>query len=275
MTKKMIGMALAIATLAFWQPFALAAAPHMRLATTTSVENSGLLATLLPSFEAHCGCKVDVIAVGTGHALALGKSGDVDAVLVHAPKAEQKFVREGYGVQRTWVMENDFIIVGPADDPAGVGGTSDVSQALTTIAGKMTTFISRGDGSGTHIKEQSLWAIAKINPTGEWYLKVGQGMGRSLIMGDQKKAYLLTDRGTYLSMANKLSLVPLVTGDRLMVNPYGIIAVNPDRHPTVQKGLADQLVHWITSPSAQKQINTFRINGEVLFRTQRTPGTGD
>jgi tungstate transport system substrate-binding protein len=238
---------------------------RLRLSTTTSTENSGLLAVMLPPFEQRTGMKVDVIAVGTGKALALGENGDVDVVLVHARELEDKFVADGYGVNRRDVMHNDFIILGPASDPAGIAGLKDAAAALKRIAQAQDSFISRGDGSGTHVKEKELWQAAALTPSGRWYKEAGQGMGAVLTMADNLQAYALADRGTYLAMRDKLSLRILVEGDPRLFNPYGIIAVNPKKFPYVNYDGAMRLIAWFTSAEGQELIASYKIGGEVLF----------
>ena len=260
--KKVFLFALALCLAAAILP---AQSGRLRLATTTSTENSGLLAELLPPFEAKTGLKVDVIAVGTGQALRLGEAGDVDVVLVHARQLEDKFVADGYGVNRRDVMHNDFIIIGPASDPAGVRGMSDCAAALGRIADRGEVFVSRGDNSGTHVKEQSLWAAAGIKPSGRWYREAGQGMGPVITMTNDLRSYTLADRGTYLSMKDKVQLRILAEGDPRLFNPYGIIAVNPDRFPHVAYFEAMQLVAWMTSVEGQKIIGEYKVQGEVLF----------
>jgi tungstate transport system substrate-binding protein len=238
---------------------------RLRLATTTSTENSGLLAALLPPFEAKTGFRVDVIAVGTGQALRLGEAGDVDVVLVHARQLEDRFVADGYGVNRRDVMHNDFIIIGPPSDPASVRGMRDTAAALKRIAEKRATFVSRGDNSGTHVKEQSLWNAAGLNPSGRWYREAGQGMGPVITMSNDLQGYTLADRGTYLSMRDKVQLSILVQGDPRLFNPYGIIAVNPKRFAHVHYFEAMQLIAWVTSVEGQKIIADYKVRGEVLF----------
>jgi tungstate transport system substrate-binding protein len=236
------------------------------LATTTSTYDSGLLDAILPDFESAHNAEVEVIAVGTGQALALGEAGDVDVILFHAREREDAFVAEGYGVNRQDVMANDFVIVGPAVDPAGIAGLEDVTAALQQIAGSQSTFVSRGDDSGTHIRELALWAVTGIAPAGDWYLSVGQGMGGTLTVADQEQAYTLSDRGTFLARrAQGIDLVVLVEGDERLVNPYGVIAVNPERHPAVNAELANDFINWLTSPSTQAAINNFTASGEQLF----------
>lgn len=245
---------------------------RLKLATTTSTDNSGLLETLLPPFEKMLGVRVDVIAVGTGKALALGRNGDVDMVLVHARSAEDQFVKDGSGVNRRDVMYNDFVILGPASDPAGIKGMKNAVTALKIISTKEAPFASRGDDSGTHKREKSLWAEAKISPSGKWYMEVGQGMGATLQIASEKQAYTIADRGTYLALKDKLDLVVLVEGDtKRLVNPYGIIAVNPAKHPHVNYVYAMSLIGWLTSVEGQKIISEYKRFGEVLFHP--TPST--
>lgn len=238
---------------------------HLKLATTTSTENSGLLDKLLPPFEKRFNIKVDIIAVGTGKALKLGENGDVDIVLVHARQAEDEFIQKGYGVNRRDVMYNDFIILGPSNDPAKIKEEKNVVSALTKIANQKAFFVSRGDDSGTDKKEKSLWQIASITPDGTWYMEAGQGMGATLQIADEKKAYVLCDRGTFIAYKNKIGLVILGEGDPLLFNPYGVIAVNPARHPYVKYMEAMQLIAWLTSVEGQKIIREYEIEGEVLF----------
>ncbi len=237
---------------------------RLRLATTTSTDNSGLLAVLHPAFEAMSGLKVDVIAVGTGKALKLGENGDVDLVLVHARAAEDRFVADGFGVNRRDVMHNDFVILGPAADPAAVKGLS-AGEALKRIEAGRVGFVSRGDDSGTHKKELALWSRAGVEPGGGWYKEAGQGMGAVITMADNLQVYTLADRGTYLAMADKISLEVLVEGDPLLFNPYGVIAVNPERHPHVNYSGATQYIEWITSEEGQALIGGYRIRGRLLF----------
>ncbi len=239
--------------------------PRLRMATTTSTENSGLLYELLPPFEEQNNCKVDVIAVGTGKALKLGENGDVDAVFVHARNAEDKFVADGFGVSRRDVMYNDFVILGPENDPAGIKGTQDAPAALKKIADKQACFCSRGDDSGTHKKEQSLWQAAGVQPRGQWYVETGQGMGATLTVANEKLAYTLTDRGTYLAFRDKIQLQILCEGDKRLFNPYGIIAVNPKRHAHAKHDLALKLIEYVTSAEGQRIIAGFKKAGEQLF----------
>lgn len=242
---------------------------RVKLATTTSVENSGLLDLLLPPFEKRFDVDVDVISVGTGKALALARRGDVDLVLVHAPEEEEEFVRSGFGVGRREIMYNDFILVGPMDDPARINGVDDVVEAMKRIRDQRAIFVSRGDESGTHKKELQLWRDADISPSGHWYLSTGQGMGPTLFIADQKEGYTLVDRGTYLVYRDKIDLVPLLEGDRRLLNPYGIIAVNPSLHPHTDHEMAMALIDWITSPQGQKIIGDLRKDGQRLFHPAR------
>ncbi|HDK28028.1 MAG TPA: tungsten ABC transporter substrate-binding protein [Candidatus Atribacteria bacterium] len=238
---------------------------HLKLATTTSTENSGLLDKLLPPFEKRFNIKVDVIAVGTGKALRLGENGDVDIVLVHARQAEDEFIQKGYGVNRREVMFNDFIILGPSNDPAKIKEEKNVVSALTKIANQKAFFVSRGDDSGTDKKEKSLWQIANITPNGTWYMEAGQGMGATLQIADEKRAYVLCDRGTFIAYKNKVGLVILSEGDPLLFNPYGVIAINPARHSYVKYMEAMQLIAWFTSVEGQKIIGEYKKEGEILF----------
>ena len=239
---------------------------QLKIATTTSTNDSGLMDYLLPDFEEKYNAKVDVIAVGTGQALALGESGDVDAVLVHARPLEDEFLAEGYGINRKGVMHNDFIVLGPTDDPAGIAGTENVAEAVAQIAAAEAPFVSRGDNSGTHVKEMALWKMAGVEPAGDWYLSVGQGMGATLTMANEQQAYTLSDRGTYLKrLAEGLDLQIMVEGDPLLSNPYGVIMVNPERFPDVNADLAQKFVNWLTSPETQEAIDAYRVNGHQLF----------
>ena len=247
------------------------ATERIRVATTTSTDNSGLLEVIIPPFEKMFNIKVDVIAVGTGKAIKLGESGDVDAILVHAPKAEEIFVSEGYGINRRKVMHNDFIILGPASDPAGIKGITSAAQALKQISKTNSTFISRGDDSGTHKKEQEIWDKANILPKGTWYLEAGQGMGTVLQMAHEKMAYTLSDRGTYLAYRSKIDSVIISEGDPVLYNPYGVIAVNPAKHPNTNYIRAMAFIGWLTSQECQKMIAEFKKGGEVLFHPDAIP----
>ncbi len=241
------------------------AAPDLRLATTTSTENSGLLNAILPLFEAKYDTKVRVIAVGSGKAMKLGENGDVDVVLVHSRADEEKFVAAGFGVNRRDVMYNDFIIVGPKADPAGIRG-SDVLTAYKRIAAAGSRFVSRGDDSGTHKMEQTYWKAAGVEPAASaGYVSAGLGMGEVLMMAAEMRGYTLTDRATYAAYRAKTGLEILVSGDPKLFNPYGVIAVNPARHPGVNHAGAMQFIEWLTSSDGQAAIGAFRVDGEQLF----------
>ena len=237
----------------------------LRLATTTSTENSGLLNTLLPEFQRDTGYTVHVVAVGTGKALRMGRDGDADVVLVHARAAEDQFVAAGYGINRRDVMYNDFVLVGPPSDPANVNEASDVSESLRRISKSQHLFVSRGDDSGTHKRELMLWKRAGLKPAGSWYREAGQGMGKVLQIASELDAYALTDGGTWLAYQGKLHLSLLFQDDPPLHNPYGIIAVNPKRYPDTNAAGASSLIDWITSPKAQRMINEFEVDGERLF----------
>lgn len=240
----------------------------LRLATTTSTEDSGLLDYILPDFESRYNARVDVVAVGTGQALELGANGDADVVLVHARAREDEFVANGDGTQRYDVMYNDFVIVGPVSDPAGIAGMKSAADAFARIAESQSSFVSRGDESGTHTKELSIWEKAGITPEGDWYINAGQGMGEVLTMSAEEQAYTLSDRATYLARKGEgLDLEILVEGDEALFNPYGVIPVNPETHPGVNYELAQQFVGWITSVETQELIQSFGVTeyGQSLF----------
>ena len=238
----------------------------IRLATTTSTDNSGLLAYLLPKFESKTGYKVHVIAVGTGKALRMGRDGDADVLLVHAPEAETEFVKAGYGERRNSVMYNDFVLVGPASNPANIKIDRGINEALHQIADHKSVFISRGDNSGTHKKELGLWQAEEVNPQEKWYREVGQGMGKVLQMAAELDAYTLTDRGTWLAYQDKSPLKILNEGDPKLYNPYHIIAVNPQRFPSLNHQGANALISWITSTAGQSLIGEFTLNNTQLFK---------
>jgi tungstate transport system substrate-binding protein len=237
----------------------------LRMSTTTSTENSGLLAFLLPKFEKQSNSKVHVIAVGSGKALELAKNGDVDLALVHARGAEDRFVAEGHGVDRRDVMYNDFLLVGPVSDPAGIRAEPDVLAAFDKIVRRKAKFISRGDNSGTDQREQSYWKELGVKPAGTAYVSAGLGMGEVLNMASQLQAYTLTDRATYAAYRAKQGLAIMVEGDPRMLNPYGIIAVNPAKYGDIQYQRARALIDWLTSPEGQSEIAAFRVNGQQLF----------
>lgn len=241
------------------------------LATTTSTDDSGLLGYILPVFEQEYGVKVDVVAVGTGQALTLGMDGNADVLLVHDRAREDAFMAEGHGVRREDVMYNDFVIVGPEADPAGIAGMTDVTAAFAKIAESESTFISRGDDSGTHGKEKSVWAAAGIEPAGDWYVSAGQGMSDVLTMAEEQQAYTLSDRATYLARLKEgLDLVIVVEGDPVLFNPYGVIAVNPDKGEHIQAELANQFIDWLISPETKALIAEYGVAefGAPLFTPQ-------
>ncbi|PON16576.1 tungsten ABC transporter substrate-binding protein [Candidatus Entotheonella serta] len=249
----------------------ISAQTRLRLATTTSTENSGLLQHLLPIFEQRFEVKVDVIAVGTGRALKLGENGDVDVVLVHAPQAEDAFVQAGFGVHRRLIMANDFVLLGPPDDPAQVHGQPTAAAAIRQIASQQALFVSRGDDSGTNKKERWLWQRAGIEPSGQrWYLEVGQGMGATLQIAHDKLAYTLTDRGTFLTYRQRLALHIVHERDPGYDNPYSAIAVNPQRHAHVAHELAVAFINWLISIEGQQLIGNYRKHDQVLFYPRAT-----
>lgn len=236
------------------------------LATTTSTYDSGLLDYIMPEFEMLTGATVDVIAVGTGAALELGANGDADVVLVHARSREEAFVEDGSGTARYDVMYNDFVIIGSADDPAGITGIESAADAFAAIAEAEAAFISRGDDSGTHSKELSIWSEAELAPDGDWYQEAGQGMGAVITIANEQQAYTLADRATYLARQTEgLDLTVLVEGDETLFNPYGVIPVNPEVHPTVNAELAQAFVDWLIASETQELIETFVVNDTQLF----------
>lgn len=244
------------------------------LATTTSTDNSGLLNAILPDFEGMANVKVDVIAVGTGQALQLGEDGNADVLLVHARAREDEFMAAGHGSRREDVMYNDFVIVGPPADPAGISGMTDAAAAFTMIADAQATFVSRGDDSGTHTKEKAIWEAAGVEPAGDWYQSAGQGMGAVLTMADESDAYTLSDRATYLARTLEgTDLVILVEGDPILFNPYGVIAVNPDKGEQIHADLANQFIDWLISVPTQEKIGQFGVEefGSPLFTPDSDP----
>ena len=244
--------------------------------STTSTQNSGLFDHILPKFTERTGTEVRVVAVGTGQALKNARNGDGDVVLVHSKPDEEKFVAEGWGVKRHDVMYNDFVIVGPAADPAGIAGSKDADQALKKIAEAEASFASRGDNSGTHKAELRLWEKTGVDPThasGDWYLETGSGMGATLNTAVGKHAYTLADRGTWLSFANKDDFEVLVEGDPKLFNQYGVILVNPEKHPRVKAEKGQAFVDWLTSSEGQKAIASYKIDGQQLFFPNARPGT--
>jgi tungstate transport system substrate-binding protein len=244
-----------------------AGADVMRLAVTTSFHNSGLADVLLPEIANDTGIEVQLLVVGTGQALRLGEAGDVDAVLVHSRTAEDAFIAAGHATRRREIMYNDFVFIGPSSDPAGIAGASDVTVVLGLIEDRKSTFVSRGDDSGTHKKEQSLWRAAALEPDGfgPWYRAVGSGMGASLNAAAGMGAYVMSDRASWLNFGNKADLALLFSGDPVLFNQYAYLPVNPARHDHVRSDLVAQLEGWLTSPRAAALINGYQIAGEQLF----------
>ncbi len=242
--------------------------------STTSTQNSGLYGYLLPLFKADSGITVNVVAVGTGQAIKNAQNCDADVLLVHAKPAEEKFVADGYGVKRFDLMYNDFVIVGPASDPAGIAGGKDAAEALKTIAANKALFASRGDNSGTHKAEKALWKMAGLDPTGAsggWYRETGSGMGATLNAGVGMGAYVLTDRATWISFKNKGDFKIAVEGDKALFNQYGVILVNKDKCPTVKVELGQQFIDWLLSPKGQDAIRGFQVDGQQLFFPNAKP----
>ncbi|MCB1368590.1 MAG: substrate-binding domain-containing protein [Rhodobacteraceae bacterium] len=235
------------------------------VASTTSTQNSGLFGSILPQFTAETGIAVRVVAVGTGQAMRIARNGDADLLLVHHRASEDEFVAEGYGIERRDVMYNDFILVGPPADPANIRDAANAAEALGRIAHSGQPFISRGDDSGTHLKERELWAEAGIAPAGSWYLEAGAGMGTTLNLAVAKDAYVLTDRGTWITFGNKGGLVRLFSGDPAMFNPYGVVLLNPERFPHVKADAARAFADWLVSDTGQAAISAFRIDGFQAF----------
>jgi tungstate transport system substrate-binding protein len=238
------------------------------IASTTSTQDSGLFGHILPLFKAKTGIEAKVVSQGTGQALDTARRGDADVVFVHAKSQEEKFVADGFGVKRFPVMYNDFIVVGPKGDPAGIKGQKDVADALKTIKAKGAPFISRGDKSGTHSAELNLWKAAGIDVAtdkGPWYREIGQGMGAALNTASASNAYVLADRGTWISFRNRGDLEIVVEGDKRLFNQYGVILVNPAKHAHVKKEFGQQFIDWITSAEGQKAIADYKLNGQQLF----------
>lgn len=247
---------------------ASAAGDHIIVASTTSTQNSGLLDAILPEFRKATGVEARVVAVGTGAALDLGRRCDADVELVHAPAAEKKFVAQGYGLKRHPVMYNDFVIVGPASDPAGIKGMDSASRALAAIARSRSAFTSRGDDSGTNKKERSLWAKAGVDPSsasGQWYRETGSGMGATLNTTRAMNAYALADRGTWISFNNRGDLTILVQGDKALFNPYSVMRINPEKCPNVNVAGGKAFIAWLTGKAGQKAVADYRLKGQQLF----------
>ncbi|XAG70782.1 substrate-binding domain-containing protein [bacterium 19CA06SA08-2] len=265
-------LALALSTALLLSLSLLSTASHaesakapIRLATTTSTEQSGLLGWLLPQFTRETGYPVQVMAAGTGQSLKMGENGDADMVMTHAPSAEKAFVDAGFGIEPVHLMYNDFVIVGPSKDPAGLTKLHDAATGLQAIKDKKQTFISRGDESGTHIKEKTLWQAADVKPEFAGYKSIGQGMGPTLTMASELGAYTLTDRGTWLAYQSKLDLAVLLEGDKRLFNPYQVILVNPKRYPDLNTEGARTLKNWLVSEHGQTLIGDFKVAGQALF----------
>ena len=254
----LLGLCMALSPAAPWAQTTLV------MASTTSTEQSGLFGHLLPAFKAATGLEVKVVALGTGQALDMGRRGDADVLFVHDPVAEEKLVADGFGLQRWPVMYNDFVLIGPGNDPAQVRG-KDIAQALQKIAQTQAAFVSRGDKSGTHAAELRYWAMAGTASMGAGYKACGCGMGPALNMASSMGASVLADRGTWLSFKNRADLAVLVQGDERLFNPYGVIAVNPAKHPHVKLKEAQRFIDWVTSPAGQANIAAYKIGGEQLF----------
>jgi tungstate transport system substrate-binding protein len=259
---------IAVAAVASFGTSILAQDKSIVVASTTSTQDSGLFGHILSLFKAKTGIDVKIVAQGTGQALDTGRRGDADVVFVHAKPAEEKFLAEGFGVKRYPVMYNDFILIGPKGDPAGVKGSKDIVAALRTLKDKGIAFISRGDKSGTHQAELNLWKLAGIDiaaEKGPWYKEIGQGMGAALNTASALNTYVLADRGTWLSFKNRGELVIAIEGDRRLFNQYGVMLVSPQKHPSVKKDLGQQFIDWLVSLQGQKAIADYKINGEQLF----------
>jgi tungstate transport system substrate-binding protein len=242
------------------------ATPRLRLATTTSTEQSGLLSAILPAFEKETGYRVEVVAVGTGASLKIGEKGDCDVVLVHARALEDAFMAAGFGTERRDVMYNDFIVLGPESDPAGVASARSAAEAFSLVFGARAPFVSRGDKSGTDVKEKDIWKASGLAPAGApWYKEIGQGMSQAILMAEQIDGYTLSDRATWLSMKSKSSLAILNQGDKILFNPYGIISVNPAKWPKTNIAGAKALVEWMTGAEGQALIEGYTIDGEQCF----------
>ena len=266
--RRTVMAAAVLATAVFTTPV-LAQDKSIVVSSTTSTQDSGLFGYILPLFKQKTGIEVKVVAQGTGQALDTGRRGDADVVFVHAKSAEEKFLAEGQGVKRYPVMYNDFVLIGPKSDPAGIKGMNDVAKALQKIKEKQAPFVSRGDRSGTHLAELMLWnkdaGIDIEKEKGLWYKSIGQGMGAALNTAGASNAYVLSDRSTWLSFKNKEDLQILVEGDKRLFNQYGVMLVNPAKHPDVKKDLGQQFIDWLVSPEGQKAIADYKINGEQLF----------
>jgi tungstate transport system substrate-binding protein len=267
-TRRTVIAALALGAIVTTTPLAQAQDKSIVVASTTSTQDSGLFDYLLPIVKQKTGITVKVVAQGTGQALDTGRRGDADVVFVHAKSAEQKFLSEGESTRRYPVMYNDFVLIGPKSDPAGIKGMKDVGKAFTTIKDKQASFISRGDKSGTHIAELNLWKESGVDiekDKGAWYKSIGQGMGAALNTAGAGNAYVLSDRGTWINFKNKGDLDILVEGDKRMFNQYGVMLVNPEKHPNVKNDLGQQFIDYLVSPDGQKDIANYKIDGQQLF----------
>ncbi|MBD3855998.1 MAG: substrate-binding domain-containing protein [Acidobacteria bacterium] len=261
--------------------YALLSSPEetsITLASTTSTENSGLLGYLLPIFKGESGIRVRVVAVGTGQAMRMAMKGDADVILVHHRPSEEEFVNEGYGVERIDVMHNDFVIVGPASDPAGIKGMTDTATALGRVRSSRAAFVSRGDDSGTHKRELSLWAALGLQPGDDdldWYRESGSGQGATLNVASEMDAYCLSDRASWVTFANKRSLELLVEGDPKLLNPYSVILVNPEKYPHIRAAEGQQFIDWLVSERGQQLIAAFRLEGQQLFFPDALQANGE
>jgi tungstate transport system substrate-binding protein len=261
-------LACLLALMAGLSATAEAGASFITVASTTSTDNSGLLDEILPKFRAASGVDVRVVAVGTGQAIRLARSGDADVLMVHDRESEERFVADGFGVERHALMHNDFIVVGPKDDPANLRGLNNVGNALAAVADRAQPFVSRGDDSGTHKAELRMWELAERDPrtaSGKWYRETGSGMGATLNTAAAMGAYAFVDRGTWLAFKNRVDLELLVTGDPRLQNPYSVILVNPEKHPHVKSKEGQAFIDWLLSKAGQAAIGDFRVNGEALF----------
>jgi tungstate transport system substrate-binding protein len=269
--RKLVAVAVLLAVLASLGSYALLSSPEgtsITLASTTSTENSGLLGYLLPIFKDESGIRVRVVAVGTGQAMRMAMKGDADVILVHHRPSEEEFVNEGYGVERIDVMHNDFVIVGPASDPAGIKGMTDTAAALGRVRSSRAVFVSRGDDSGTHKRELSLWEAMDLQSGDEdldWYRESGSGQGATLNVASEMDAYCLSDRASWVTFANKRSLELLVEGDPKLLNPYSVILVNPEKYPHIKAAEGQQFIDWLVSERGQQLIAAFRLEGQQLF----------
>ncbi len=260
-------LAFAVVVLSFGCSHTAKPTGAITLATTTSTRDSGLLEVLVPMFERESGVAVKIVAVGSGQALELGRRGDADVLLTHSPKAEEEFMSAGHGDSRRQVMHNDFVIVGPASDPANIQDANSAAEAFRQIAVTESTFVSRGDESGTHAKELTIWKTGEITPQGEWYLRAGTGMATTLRIASEKRAYTLSDRGTFLAQRQQLDLMILSEGDSLLRNPYVVIVVSTAKHPHLNQASAKRFADFLLSPTAQESIATFGIDryGQPLY----------